>query len=134
MNKTILTSGKRKSAIAHATIKSGKGLVHVNNKLLSTVIPKLVRLRLEEPLLIAGNLAHEVDITIHVHGGGVSGQTDAIRLAIARGLAAYSGSAVLKQAYLDYDRLLLVADIRKKEKRKPNSHGKARAKRQKSYR
>ncbi|MEM4366460.1 MAG: 30S ribosomal protein S9, partial [Candidatus Woesearchaeota archaeon] len=40
----------------------------------------------------------------------------------------------LQQAFLSYDRALLVSDIRKKEERKPNRHGKARAKVQKSYR
>jgi small subunit ribosomal protein S9 len=134
MSKIVQTSGKRKKAIAHATVRAGKGLVRINNKLLAHIGPKMIQLRLQEPLFIADKLAHEVDISVRVHGGGVSSQADAARLAIARGLLAYSGSSTLKQSYLDYDRQLVVADVRQKEKVKPNSHGKARAKRQKSYR
>ncbi|PIN80294.1 30S ribosomal protein S9 [Candidatus Woesearchaeota archaeon CG10_big_fil_rev_8_21_14_0_10_34_8] len=134
MTKIVQTSGKRKKAIAHATIKAGKGVVHINNKLLSTIGPSMIQLRLKEPLLIAGNIAQEVDVNVRVHGGGVSSQADAVRLAIARGLVAYTESNALKSTFLDYDRQLLVADVRQNEKAKPNSHGKARAKRQKSYR
>jgi ribosomal protein S9 len=53
-------------------------------------------------------------------------------LAIARALV--EKDKKLKEVFLDYDRQLLVADVRQKESAKPNSHGKARAKRQKSYR
>ncbi|MEK6868559.1 MAG: 30S ribosomal protein S9, partial [Nanoarchaeota archaeon] len=53
---------------------------------------------------------------------------------IARGLVAFTNSNALKSIYLDYDRLLLVADVRHKESAKPNSHGQARSKVQKSYR
>ena len=134
MAKIVQVSGKRKKAIARATVKPGKGIVRVNNRLLSTITPQMIRLRLQEPLLIADKLAQEVDITVRVSGGGLSSQADATRLAIARGLVAFHGSAALKQAFSDYDRQLLVADVRQREKAKPNSHGKARAKRQKSYR
>jgi small subunit ribosomal protein S9 len=134
MTKTIQSSGKRKKAVARVTVKSGKGRVRVNKKLLSTIKPRMIQLRLQEPLLLAEKLAEGLDINVEVQGGGVSSQADAARLAIARGLLAYTGSAALKQTYLDYDRQLVVADVRTKEKRKPNSHGKARAKRQKSYR
>ena len=134
MTKLIQTSGKRKRAIARAIVKPGKGLVHINNKLLSAVEPKMIRLRIQEPLLLAEKAAESVDITVHVQGGGVASQADASRLAIARGLVAFTNSASLKNIYLDYDRLLLVADVRRKENAKPNSHGQARAKVQKSYR
>ena len=62
----------------------------------------------------------------------IKGQADAVRLAIGRALVQYN--AGLRQTLLDYDRQLLVADIRRKESAKPNSHGQARAKVQKSYR
>ncbi len=133
-NKRIQVSGTRKRAIARAVVKQGKGLVHLNNRLLATVIPKMIQLRVEESLLLADKLAQEVDIDVHVSGGGVTGQADAARLAIARGLVAYSNSNALRQAFLEYDRQLLVADVRQKETRKPNCNSKARAKRQKSYR
>lgn len=133
-SKRIQASGTRKSAIARAVVMQGKGLVHINNRLLTTVTPKMVQLRIQEPLLLSGDLAQEVDIDVKISGGGVTSQADAARLAIARGLLAYSNSTALKQAFLDYDRQLLVADVRQKETHKPNCNGKARAKRQKSYR
>jgi small subunit ribosomal protein S9 len=92
----------------------------------------MARLRIEEPLILAGDFVNKLSISVSVKGGGVTSQADAARLAIAKALAEYNES--LRQVFLDYDRQLLVADVRRKETRKPNSHGKARAKRQKSYR
>ena len=132
--KKIVSSGKRKRAIARAVIKPGKGIVKINNKLLDFYEPKLARLKLREPLLIAGDLVNKVDINVNVFGGGISSQADASRLAIAKGLVEFSKNDKLKEDFLNYDRNLLVADVRRKEPAKPNRHGQARAKRQKSYR
>jgi len=130
--KVIQTSGSRKRAVARATLRPGSGLVRVNAHLLYTVIPRFVRERIEEPIVIAGDRAKEVDIEILTKGGGVTSTADAARLAIAKALAEYDKE--LQQVFLDYDRTLLVADVRFKETHKPNRHGKARAKVQKSYR
>jgi small subunit ribosomal protein S9 len=132
--KPVLSSGKRKTAIARATIRQGKGIVRVNNELLDYYEPKMSRLKLREPLIIAGDLANKVDINVRVSGGGISSQADASRLAIAKGLAEFSKSDRLREDFLNYDRNLLVADVRRKEPAKPNRHGQARAKKQKSYR
>ena len=130
--KTINKHGKRKRAIARATLKPGKGIIKINDIELDNYEPRIYRLKIREPLIIAGELANQIDIKVKVIGGGVSSQTDAIRLAIAKALAEYSPR--LKKVFLDYDRQLLVADVRRKEAAKPNRHGQARAKRQKSYR
>lgn len=130
--KIINTHGKRKRAIARASLKPGTGLVMINNIELDNYEPKIYRLRIKEPLILAGELGHQVDISVNVFGGGISSQTDAARLAIAKALSEYSPK--LKKAFLDYDRQLLVADIRRKEVSKPGRHGQARARRQKSYR
>jgi len=130
--KRILTSGKRKAAIAVATMNQGAGIIRINGHLLGTYEPELYRLKLQEPLIIAGNSALGVNIDINVRGGGIASQTEACRLAIARALVA--SDKKLQKLFLDYDRTLLVADVRRKETHKPNCHGKARAKRQKSYR
>ncbi len=132
--KTIITSGKRKRAVARATLREGKGKVRVNNKLLDVYEPKLARLKLREPLILAGDVVNKVDINVNVFGGGINSQADASRLAIAKALVAHTKSEKLKETFLKYDRNLLVADARRKEPSKPNRHGKARAKRQKSYR
>jgi len=132
--KIVTAAGKRKRAIARATIRPGKGIVKVNNMILDFYEPKLSRLKLMEPLIIAGDLMHKVNISVNVLGGGISSQADASRLAIAKGLVEFSKSDKLKEDFLNYDRNLLVADVRRKEPAKPNRHGQARAKRQKSYR
>ena len=132
--KTITTSGKRKRAIARATLTEGTGKIRINKTLLDNYQPRIERMKLREPLLIAGDIASKVNIDIKVAGGGINGQADAARLAIAKALVAYGKGDKLKDTFLKYDRSLLVGDVRRKEARKPNRHGKARAKRQKSYR
>jgi small subunit ribosomal protein S9 len=130
--KTIIASGKRKQAIAKAVLRPGKGIVMINNTLLDMYEPKMARLRIQEPLILAGSKANALSINITVAGGGVTGQADASRLALAKALSEHDNT--LRQVFLDYDRQLLVADVRRREARKPNNNGKARAKRQKSYR
>lgn len=133
MSKVIHTSGKRKKAIARATLKEGTGKVRINKISLSNFQPKVLKLRLREPLILAGDIVNKVDIEVNIIGGGITGQADAARLAIARALAEYSKGEKLKNTFLDYDRHLLVADVRQNEPCKPND-SKPRAKRQKSYR
>lgn len=131
MKKSMYIPGKRKRAIARATVREGKGLITVNGQLLENYSNPLLRLRISEPLLLAGDMVKTLDLAVSVRGGGVTGQADAVRLAIARTLVAQDGK--LKKTFDEYDRWLLVADVRRKEVRKPND-SKARAKRQKSYR
>jgi small subunit ribosomal protein S9 len=130
--KNFHASGKRKRAVARVTIAAGKGVVSVNNVGLSHYGNELNRARIREPLILAGEMATKLDIKVRVAGGGVAGQADAVRLAIGRALVQHDPS--LRQKLLDYDRQLLVADIRRKESAKPNHHGQARAAVQKSYR
>jgi len=134
--KIITISGKRKTAIAKATIKEGTGIVKINKKPIET-FSFFRRLSLIEPLRIAENVLKEkaktFNIDVVVIGGGSESQIEAARLAIARAIVAYTQSPELRGSYLNYDRSLLVADVRRKEQRKPGD-SKARAKRQKSYR
>lgn len=132
--KIITTSGKRKRAIARATIKPGSGIVKINNRLLDFYEPRISRLKLREPLILAQELIDKVDIKVNVFGGGMASQADASRLAMAKAIIEYSKNAKLKEVFLKYDRNLLVADVRRKEPAKPNRHGQARAKKAKSYR
>jgi len=133
MVKVVHVSGKRKRSIARATLKEGKGVIRVNSFLLDNIKPEFARDKIMEPLLISGDLAGKVNIEVNVRGGGWRSQSDAVRLAISRALVKYSGSKVLEKSLGDYDRHLLVADVRRKEQRKPND-SKARAMRTKSYR
>jgi len=133
MTKIVNQSGKRKTAIARATIKKGVGRIRVNKKPLEIFEPELARLKISEPLTLAGDVASGVDIDVNVRGGGVMGQADAVRTAIARGLVEWTSDERLKDLFLEYDRNLLVSDARQKEPKKVGGPG-ARAKYQKSYR
>jgi small subunit ribosomal protein S9 len=130
--KTIITSGKRKTAVARATLRHGAGVVRINSALLDTIRPEFHQLKMREPLIIARDVAGRVNIDVEVRGGGQNSQAEATRLAIAKALSQFDKK--LHKEFLSYDRQLLVADVRQKETHKPNCHGKARAKRQKSYR
>jgi len=130
--KAIHTSGKRKRAVARATLRKGKGIVRINSLLIDFYNPKIAMMKVKEPLILAGDLAKGMNIDVNVFGGGVMSQAEAARLAIGRALVLYDKK--LENVFQDYDRHLLVADVRRKESSKPNRHGKARAKRQKSYR
>ena len=127
----IHVSGKRKRATARATLKPGAGRVTINKLLLDHYGTTLTRARILEPVKLAGGAAQKFDVAVTVRGGGITGQADAARLAIARAFASMDQG--LRQVYLEYDRQLLVADVRRKESAKPNSHGQARSKVQKSY-
>ncbi len=131
--KIIHVAGKRKRAVAKATLKEGKGAVKINNMLLDNYMPRLARMKIREPLQLAGPIAAKFDINVKVAGGGFMAQAEAVRLAIARGLVESQKGEALREVFLKYDRHLLVADTRRKEMRKPND-SKARKKRQKSYR
>lgn len=128
---TIQESGTRKRSVARATLYPGSGIVRINTQRLETVQPALARERMMEPLVLAGDVTKSVNIDVILNGGGVMSGADATRLAIARALVSHSKG--LREDFLDYDRNLLVADVRFKEACKPND-SKPRAKRQKSYR
>ncbi len=129
----VNTSGKRKTAIARAVVKDGEGRITVNKIPLSIYSPELAKLKIAEPLNIAPVQAGKVDISVNVKGGGVMGQAEAARTAIARGMVEYFGDEELENVFRQYDRSLLINDSRRKLPKKPLGRG-ARKKRQKSYR
>ena len=131
--KVVNTSGKRKTAVARATVLKGKGLIRINKIPLELHQPDIARWKIMEPLNIAGNAVNNVNINVSVKGGGFISQANAIRTAIARGLVEFTNDSDLKSSYLEYDRSILVNDPRRKEAKKPLGRG-ARKKRQKSYR
>lgn len=130
----IIVSGKRKTAIAKATIKEGKGIVTINGKSLEA-FPMLQQLELKEPLIIAEQVLGKLnfDISVNASSGGTASRVEASRLAIARAIVEFTKNDKVKAAFVSYDRNMLVADTRRKEAYKPGD-SKARAKRQTSYR
>ncbi|WP_409199526.1 30S ribosomal protein S9 [Methanobrevibacter sp. DSM 116169] len=131
--KVIHTSGKRKTAVARGTVQEGNGKVRINKTPIELYSPEMARLKLTEPLLLAGDLANNVDINVNVFGGGVMGQAEAARMVIAKGLVQWSQDMDLKEKYVQYDRTMLVGDPRRSEPKKYGGPG-ARARKQKSYR
>ena len=118
--KVLLTIGKRKKAIARAYIREGKGMVRVNSVPIQNITPRYRNIRIMEALVIAGELANNVDIDVKVQGGGVWGQADAVRTAIANALVAWTKNDKLRNMYIDYDRTLLISDARRTEPHKPS--------------
>jgi len=142
MKKIINTSGKRKTAVARAVFKPGKGRIRINKIPLEILRPEIARLRIMEPIIIMRQTLGrdpiaDVDIEVNVKGGGFMGQANATRTAIAKGIVEWiedvEEKSLLKSAFLSYDRHLLVSDMRRKEPKKFGGRG-ARARRQKSYR
>lgn len=133
MNK-IITSGKRKTAVARAIITEGSGKIKINKKPYNT-LNTFDRLKIEEPLRISENILGKInfDVSINVRGGGEKSQIEASRLALARAIVAFTKSKDVEKAFIEYDRNLLVADVRRKEAYKPGD-SKARRKRQASKR
>ena len=131
--KIVNVSGKRKTAVARATARKGEGRIRINNTPLEIYQPELARLKIREALHFAGDHANTVDIDVDVRGGGIVGQAEATRTAIARALYEYTGDESLKTAFLSYDRTLLVNDTRRKEAKHQLGKG-ARKRKQKSYR
>ena len=130
----MIVSGKRKTAVAKATIEDGKGIVTFNKRPL-TFLSDLQQLEISEPLVLAKDILGELnfDIALNVTGGGIACQVEAGRLAIAKAIVKFTKKEDVKNVFLAYDRNMLVADTRRKEACKPGD-SKARANRQTSFR
>jgi small subunit ribosomal protein S9 len=132
--KVLVVSGKRKTAIAKATVRTGAGRVRVNNVPLEIFEPEVAREKIREPLIQAGgDVWKQLDINIKVKGGGFMGQAEASRMTLANALLKWTKSSHLRSAFLKYDRTMVAGDPRRKEPKKFGGPG-ARAKDQKSYR
>ena len=129
----VLATGKRKAAVARATVRKGMGRVRFNDRPLELVEPELIRLKVQEPLLMVGDRARNLDIAVQARGGGYVGKASAARTAVARGLITWLKDDQLKEMFKHYDRSLLVNDPRRKLPKRPGGRG-ARKRRQKSYR
>ena len=131
--RVVVTTGKRKTALAKATIKNGKGRIRINGRPLEIFQPEIARLRIMEPLILFGDDWKRYDIKIRVKGGGFMGQAEAIRMAIATGLIRMSQDFEARSKMLEHDRTMLVGDPRRTEPKKFGGPS-ARSRYQKSYR
>lgn len=144
----VISTGKRKTAVATAVVRSGNGKVRVNGVPIELYHIEPARWKMMLPLLLAGYKIRElVDIDVRVKGGGFMGQAHAVAIAIARGLVEYfrcEGSSdecermneiskSLEAIFGEYDRSLLAGDPRRTEPEKYMRYS-ARRRWQKSYR
>lgn len=133
VTKVVNSSGKNKTAIARATITKGTGKTRINKKPVEIYEPEFARLKISEALMLAGDAVSGIDIDVNVNGGGIVGQANAVRTAIARGIVEWTNDTNIRDTFAAYDRNLLVNDSRQKETKKFGGPG-ARARFQKSYR
>ena len=111
-----------------------KGQIKINNVPLEKYEPDIARMRIQEVFEVIDHPKIEkCDISISVKGGGKMGQTDAVRIAIAKSLNKFIGTKTIEKSFREYDESLLSGDSRRTE---PKHFGgtKARARRQKSFR
>jgi small subunit ribosomal protein S9 len=79
--------GRRKRSTARVRVKIGTGSFIVNDKQLKEYFPRLGDVEaITAPMQTAGENPSELDVSVLVKGGGVTGQTDAVKLGIARAL------------------------------------------------
>jgi small subunit ribosomal protein S9 len=108
------TTGRRKEAVARARLRPGTGQLTINGRAFEVYFPTASqRMAVSEPLRVADRL-ESFDIDASIHGGGVSGQAGALRMAIARSLVQTDPDVrpALKKAGL------LTRDSRRKESKK----------------
>lgn len=131
--KVVVTSGKRKTAVARAVAREGAGRIRINKIPIEIFPQELPRKVMMEPVLMAKELVNKIDIDVKVSGGGIMGQAEAARTAIARAIVEFTGDEELRKLFLQYDRTLLVNDVRRKLPKLQGGRG-ARKRRQTSYR
>ena len=133
--KHVQSSGKRKTAIARVVLTyPSKGQIKINNVPLDLYEPEIARYRIQEVLEVAKHPKLEkCNIQIRVKGGGTMGQTDAVRIAIAKVINKFIGTKTIERTFREYDEHLLSGDSRRTEPKKFGGK-KARARRQKSFR
>ena len=108
--------GRRKESTARVRLMDGSGSFTVNEKQAAVYFPRIGDLQdVLRAFEAVGQDANKYDITVKVNGGGVTGQTEAVRLGVSRALVLINGdwtSALRKRG-------LLTRDARVKERKKP---------------
>jgi small subunit ribosomal protein S9 len=112
-------TGKRKSAISRVFLRPGSGQVVVNKRSLDTYFPIELHRMVVRTALVLTETQEQFDVHATVHGGGISGQADAIRHGIAKALLQYD--VELKRTMKSKG--LLTRDSRIKERKKYGQPG-----------
>lgn len=107
--------GRRKAAVARIYVSEGKGNISVNNRELSQYFPlQQLQYIVKQPLQIS-ELEGKYDIKANLFGGGIKGQAEALRLAIARAIVKMDED---KKSALKAESLM-TRDPREVERKKP---------------
>ena len=78
--------GRRKAAVARVYVSEGKGNITVNNREFANYFPTgTLQYKVQQPLSLTDN-EKAFDVKVNVYGGGITGQAEAVRLAISRAL------------------------------------------------
>lgn len=86
----VQTFGRKKNAVAVASVRSGKGVMRVNGSPIDLIEPQSLRMKVMEPILLLGlKRFQNLDIRVRVRGSGYTSQIYAIRQAISKGVVAY---------------------------------------------
>ena len=111
----IQTVGRRKRSVARILLRPGTGEWRVNGRAMEDYFPRPThQIRVEEPLKVAG-LSGAFDVLVRVNGGGLTGQSDAVRMGLARALVQHDEE--LRGAMRE--RGMLTRDPRQVERKKP---------------
>ena len=115
----VNTLGRRKSAVARIYLKEGKGKITINDRELQDYFPlQQLQYIIQQPLNLA-DVVDKYDIKVNLQGGGIKGQAEALRLAIARALLIVKPES--KEALKSFK--LLTRDPREVERKKPGQPG-----------
>ncbi len=119
INGDWLGTGRRKSAVARVRLRPGTGKIVVNGKPLEVFFPTVQHQQDVLQTLAHVGQSDSVDILCRVNGGGLTGQSGAIRMGIARALCGLSEENFQPLRDNGY----LTRDSRMKERKKPGLHG-----------
>ncbi len=107
--------GRRKSAVARVYLSDGTGKITINKKDIGEYFPSaILQYVVRQPLALL-DVAEKYDIKVNIYGGGFTGQSQAVRLAIARALV--KADAEDKKSLKDHG--FLTRDSRVVERKKP---------------
>lgn len=103
---SISTLGRRKTSVARIRVKAGNGSITINKRNITEYFPiENLRIIVNQPFALTGEVG-KFDVDVNVKGGGISGQAEAIRLAISRALAQLNPElrpALKKEGFLTRD-------------------------------
>ena len=114
-----LGTGRRKSSVARVRVRAGSGKITINRKPVDEYFVNHQDRQSVSQTLAAVDFGDKVDVLVRVSGGGMTGQSGAVRMGLARALVSYDES--LHEALRDGG--YLTRDSRMKERKKPGLRG-----------